>query len=86
MSDPVSQRPQPLPESARARLGRAQAGKPFFTSDLSVNEFVLTTQTGFQPLGLVMGTCIYHVGIQVGAGVDRRVRLDVQAPAEVRGH
>jgi len=64
MSDPVSQRPQPLPESARARLGRAQAGKPFFTSDLSVNEIVLTTQTGFQPLGLVMGTCIYHVGIQ----------------------
>ena len=60
---PMSQQPQPLPESARARLGRAQqAGRPFFTSDLSVNEFVLTTQSGFQPLGLVMGTCIYHVG------------------------
>jgi uncharacterized protein YbjQ (UPF0145 family) len=62
---PMSQQPQPLPESARARLGRTQqAGRPFFTSDLSVNEFVLTTQTGFHPLGLVMGTCIYHVGIQ----------------------
>ena len=62
---PMSQQPQPLPESARARLGRAQqAARPFFTSDLSVNEFVLTTQSGFHPLGLVMGTCIYHVGIQ----------------------
>jgi uncharacterized protein YbjQ (UPF0145 family) len=66
MSNPVSQQPQQLPESARARLGRAkQDGRTFFTSDLSVNEFVLTTQTGFEPLGLVMGTCIYHVGVQV---------------------
>jgi uncharacterized protein YbjQ (UPF0145 family) len=62
---PLSQQPQQLPDSARARLGRAQqTGRPLFTSDLSVNEFVLTTQTGFTPLGLVMGTCIYHVGIQ----------------------
>jgi uncharacterized protein YbjQ (UPF0145 family) len=67
MSTPVSQQPQPLPDSAKARLGRAQQqGRPFFTSDLSVNEFVLTTQTGFEPIGLVMGTCIYHVGVQVG--------------------
>ena len=66
MSMPVSQQPQPLPESARARLGRSQQGRPFFTSDLSVNEFVLTMQTGFQPLGMVMGTSIYHVGLQVG--------------------
>jgi uncharacterized protein YbjQ (UPF0145 family) len=65
MTMPVSQQPQPLPESARARLAQsARPGRAFFTSDLSVNEFVLTTQTGFQPLGMVMGTCIYHVGIQ----------------------
>jgi len=65
MTGPVSQQPQQLPESARARLGRSQqTGKPFFTSDLSVNEFVLTTQAGFEPVGLVMGTSIYHVGIQ----------------------
>jgi uncharacterized protein YbjQ (UPF0145 family) len=62
---PLSQQPQQLPDSARARLGRPQqTGRAFFTSDLSVNEFVLTTQTGFAPLSLVMGTCIYHVGIQ----------------------
>jgi uncharacterized protein YbjQ (UPF0145 family) len=61
----MSQQPQPLPDSARARLGRSsQSARQFFTSDLSVNEFVLTTQTGFQPLGMVMGTSIYHVGTQ----------------------
>ncbi len=65
MTMPESQQVQPLPDSARARLGGArQQGRSFFTSDLSVNEFVLTTQAGFEPLGMVMGTCIYHVGIQ----------------------
>ena len=62
-SMPMSQQPQALPDAARARLSGA-SGDGFFTSDLSVNEFVLTTQTGFQPLGLVMGTSVYHVGIQ----------------------
>lgn len=67
MTMPVSQQPQNLPDSAMARInGANQGGKRFFTSDLSVNEFVLTTQTGFEPLGMVMGTCIYHVGVQVG--------------------
>jgi uncharacterized protein YbjQ (UPF0145 family) len=60
---PMSQQPQGLPDAARARLSGG-TGDGFFTSDLSVNEFVLTTQTGFQPLGLVMGTSVYHVGIQ----------------------
>jgi uncharacterized protein YbjQ (UPF0145 family) len=63
-SGPVSQQPQALPETARGRLTQSQQGKPCFTSDLSVNEFVLTTQAGFSPLGLVMGTSIYHIGIQ----------------------
>ena len=34
------------------------------TSDLSINEFVLTREAGFEPLGMVMGTSIYHVGWQ----------------------
>jgi uncharacterized protein YbjQ (UPF0145 family) len=33
----------------------------FFTSDLSVNEFLLVKQAGFEPLGLVMGSSIYNV-------------------------
>ena len=65
MTLPVSQQMQPLPASAANRLGASnQGGKQFFTSDLSVNEFVLTQQSGFEPVGLVMGTCFYHIGVQ----------------------
>jgi uncharacterized protein YbjQ (UPF0145 family) len=36
----------------------------FFTSDLSIDEFLLVEHAGFQALGLVLGSCIYHVGFQ----------------------
>ncbi|HEY5223324.1 MAG TPA: heavy metal-binding domain-containing protein [Microbacteriaceae bacterium] len=53
-----------LPEEARARL--AEGRKGLFTSDLSVNEFLLVKQVGFRPVGLVLGSSVYHVGIQAG--------------------
>ena len=56
-----------LPSGAAERL-RAMRGtgeRPaFFTSDLSVDEFLLVEQAGFEALGLVMGSSIYHVGFQ----------------------
>jgi uncharacterized protein YbjQ (UPF0145 family) len=54
-----------LPEAGRARLQQNRAG--LFTSDLSVNEFLLVRQAGFQPLGLVIGSSIYHIGIQLAS-------------------
>ncbi|MDP9104899.1 MAG: heavy metal-binding domain-containing protein [Candidatus Eremiobacteraeota bacterium] len=45
---------------------RGEGGAPLFTSDLSVSEFVLLEQMGWRPLGLVLGSSIYHVGIQYG--------------------
>lgn len=65
--------PQPqniLSQTALARLrqsgpgGGAPGGAGLFSSDLSVNEFALLHETGFSPLGLVMGSSIYHVGYQ----------------------
>jgi uncharacterized protein YbjQ (UPF0145 family) len=53
-----------VPEAGRGRLAESAAGK-CFTSDLTVDEFVLVHELGFDPLGLVMGTSMYHVGIQV---------------------
>ncbi|GAA4266086.1 heavy metal-binding domain-containing protein [Frondihabitans peucedani] len=53
-----------LPVDARARLADGKAR--LFTSDLSVNEFLLVRQAGFRPVGLVLGSSVYHVGIQVG--------------------
>jgi uncharacterized protein YbjQ (UPF0145 family) len=51
-----------VPEHGRERLAQLRGG--FFTSDLSVNEFLLVRQAGFDPLGLVVGSSIYHIGFQ----------------------
>ncbi len=52
-----------VPEAGRARLQQNKAG--LFTSDLSVNEFLLVKQAGFEPMGLVVGSSIYHICIQL---------------------
>ena len=56
-----------LPAGAAERLKamRGTGDRPaFFTSDLTVDEFLLVEQAGFEALGLVMGSSIYHVGFQ----------------------
>ena len=56
-----------LPANARGRLAAMKPGanqKGLFTSDLSVNEFLLVKEAGFDPLGLVVGSSIYHIGWQ----------------------
>ena len=55
-----------LPQSGRERLERMKHDieRGFFTSDLSVNEFLLVKEAGFEPLGLVLGSSIYHIGFQ----------------------
>jgi uncharacterized protein YbjQ (UPF0145 family) len=55
-----------IPASGRERIERMkqEVARGFFTSDLSVNEFLLVKQAGFEPLGLVLGSSIYHIGFQ----------------------
>jgi uncharacterized protein YbjQ (UPF0145 family) len=55
-----------LPDSGRDRIARMKQdiARGFFTSDLSVNEFLLVKEAGFEPLGLVLGSSIYHIGFQ----------------------
>jgi uncharacterized protein YbjQ (UPF0145 family) len=57
-----------IPEDAMRRLAEMRPGQAtsLFTSDLSVNEFLLVREAGFRPLGLVLGSSIYHVGFQLG--------------------
>lgn len=57
-----------VPEDAMRRLAEMRPGQAtsLFTSDLSVNEFLLVREAGFRPVGLVLGSSIYHVGFQVG--------------------
>ena len=54
-----------LPVAAQERLEELRKHKGrFFTSDLSVNEFLLARHGGFRALTQVMGSSVYHVGWQ----------------------
>lgn len=57
-----------IPADAMRRLAEMRPGQAtsLFTSDLSVNEFLLVREAGFRPVGLVLGSSIYHVGFQMG--------------------
>jgi uncharacterized protein YbjQ (UPF0145 family) len=56
------------PQAADSRLAQTAGANPsgVFTSDLSVSEYVLLGEAGFEPLGFVVGSSIYHVGLQIG--------------------
>ena len=51
-----------------------------FTSDLSVNEFLLVNPAGFEPMGLVVGSSTYHLGYQF-VGLRRNQELTVLSQA-----
>ncbi|HUB04465.1 MAG TPA: hypothetical protein VMA76_05325, partial [Solirubrobacteraceae bacterium] len=63
-----------IPAPAQERLAQNRAG--LYTSDLSVNEFLLVTEAGFDPVGLVVGSSIFHIGIQLAGWTSSR-ELDV---------
>ena len=71
-----------VPQDAMRRLAELQPGRAgsIFTSDLSVNEFLLVREVGFRPVGLVLGTSIYHVGLQIGRW-GKNQELDVLSQA-----
>ena len=50
-----------VPEHGRQRMAET---KDIYTSDLSVDEFVLVKAAGFEPVGFVVGSSIYHIGFQ----------------------
>jgi len=61
---------QQIPQHALERLkglrSQGHAGG-VFTSDFSVNEFLLVRKAGFEPVGLCVGSCIYHLGFQLAS-------------------
>jgi uncharacterized protein YbjQ (UPF0145 family) len=78
MTDPIAA----IPEDAMRRLAALDPANPksIFTSDLSVNEFLLVREAGFRPLGLVVGSSIYHVGYQFGRW-SKNMELEVLSQA-----
>jgi uncharacterized protein YbjQ (UPF0145 family) len=80
---PAAAPPAPLeglPKDALRRLGELQGKDALFTSDLSVNEFLLVKEAGFHPRGLVVGSSIYHIGLTTrGWSTSREVQNLTQA-------
>ena len=55
-----------LPLRAQQRLGEiGKAASGFFTSDLSVDEFVLVHALGLRPISQVMGSSIYQIAPRI---------------------
>ncbi|MGZ3629039.1 MAG: heavy metal-binding domain-containing protein, partial [Ktedonobacteraceae bacterium] len=78
-----------LPVHARERLSLMRGDathQALFTSDLSVNEFLLVREAGFDPVGLVVGSSIYHIGFQFsGWRQNMEVNVLTQAMYHARG-
>jgi len=75
------------PQAADSRLARTAGADPsgVFTSDLSVSEYVLLGEAGFEPLGFVVGSSIYHVGLQYGQwGRNQELQVLTQAMYNAR--
>lgn len=85
MENPSLEEIRRLPAHARQRLAemRGEAGGPprLFTSDLSINEFLMIEEAGFEPLGFVMGSSFFHVGIQWTVAPFQNYELDVLTSA-----
>jgi len=72
-----------IPAHALERMrGLRGAANPegIFTSDFSVNEFLLVRKAGFEPVGLCVGSCIYHLGFQM-AGWTKSQEMTVLSQA-----
>jgi uncharacterized protein YbjQ (UPF0145 family) len=60
-------------------MHRAPNGRPF-TSDLSGQDFWTLLASGHRPVGLVMGSCVYHVAHQGMFASMRQVGQNVEMP------
>jgi uncharacterized protein YbjQ (UPF0145 family) len=60
-------------------MHRAPNGRPF-TSDLSGQDFWTLLASGHRPVGLVMGSCVYHVAHQGMLASMRQIGQNVEMP------
>lgn len=64
--------------AGEGRTGRARAeGRPF-TSDLSGQDFYLLCRAGYEPIEMVMGSCVYHVAYRSLGNVVRQRNQNVE--------
>jgi uncharacterized protein YbjQ (UPF0145 family) len=56
-----------------------------FTSDLSGQDFYTLIQAGYTPVGLVMGTCVYHIAYQSIMQSFRNIGQNIEMPNYTQG-
>ena len=76
-----------IPLRAQERLAEeAGPNRRLFTSDLSVNEFLLAKDARCEPISQVMGSCVFHVGqIADYKGETGEIRVISEAHRQARG-
>ena len=75
------------PQSADTRLAHTAGAGPerVFSCGLSAPEYVLHGEAGFEPLGFVAGSSVYHVGLQVARwSENQEMRVLSQAMYDAR--
>ena len=76
---------EPSAASGRLAATAGASANGVFTSDLSVSEYVLLDEAGFEPLGFVVGSSIYHIGLQVARwGQNQELGMLTQAMYSAR--
>jgi uncharacterized protein YbjQ (UPF0145 family) len=71
------------PELDPVAAERLSHARRLYTSDLSINEFALLHGAGFDPMELVMGVSVYHVGFQT-SGLRQQQELGILTEAMYR--
>lgn len=77
-----------LPLNAIERLQeqalRQSTREHIFSSDLSVAELLLTRECGFEPLGQVMGSAVFNLGLQWMPGISGELNVLTEAQMQAR--
>jgi uncharacterized protein YbjQ (UPF0145 family) len=75
---------QVVPADRATRLGELRAAG-MWTSDLSIDELLLLRRAGYEPAGMVVGSSIYHIGLQwVRARTSQELTVITQAMYHAR--
>ncbi len=78
-TSPSSSPSAPRSSPTTTRNWRNDENKPF-TSDLSGQDFWTLIQAGYAPLGMVMGSCVYHIAHQGALKAMGNVGRNVEIP------
>ncbi|HET6874864.1 MAG TPA: heavy metal-binding domain-containing protein [Acidimicrobiales bacterium] len=82
MTEPRHQ-PRFVAVGTAVRRCRRKGGSdgPLFTAAMTAAEFTMLVAAGFEPVGVVLGTCVYHVGRQEFARWAASQRRNAEMPS-----